>query len=101
MSGLSWKATTAVVQSAAPLLLVGMTVLLALGCLLVRFTRSPVHRQRLGEMTLVAVLAWSLLALLPLPRLLPEFQFMSDSAANSVIPGHVVPSTTVKGISLN
>lgn len=56
----------------APLLLAGTTVLLAVGCGAMLLVRSPVHRQRISELTIVGVLGWCLLALVPLPRLLPE-----------------------------
>jgi len=54
-----------------PLLVIGTTVLLGLGCAAIRCSSSPIHRQRLGELTLGAVLVWMLLATLPLPRLMP------------------------------
>jgi beta-lactamase regulating signal transducer with metallopeptidase domain len=46
--------------------------LLAIGCGLMAVMRWPAHRQRTGELTLVAIFAWSMMACLPLPRLLPE-----------------------------
>jgi beta-lactamase regulating signal transducer with metallopeptidase domain len=55
-----------------PLFLGGTTALLLLGCTLMISTRSPAHRQWIGELTLIAVFGWLLLACLPLPRLLPE-----------------------------
>ncbi|MCE9524572.1 MAG: M48 family metalloprotease [Planctomycetales bacterium] len=57
----------------AVLLSVGTTLLLALGCLAVWFCKSPLHRQRISELTIAGVLAWIVLALFPLPRLLPDW----------------------------
>lgn len=50
--------------SAVPLL-VGITILLALGWLGMRVLQSPISRQRLGELTLVLSLCWILTPLLP------------------------------------
>ena len=54
------------------LLIAGVTVFLLAGLACVVVTRSPVHRQRLAELTVVASLLWAALACVPLPRLLPE-----------------------------
>ena len=56
----------------ALLLLGGTTLLLAAGCGVLMLCNSPVHRQRISELTIVGVLGWMVLALFPLPRLLPE-----------------------------
>ena len=56
----------------AVLLVCGSTVLLALGCGAVLLCKSPVHRQRISELTIAGVLVWMVLALFPLPRLLPD-----------------------------
>ena len=52
-----------------PMLLAGSSLLLAAGTFAVFVQRSPVHRQRSGELTALAVLVWLVLANLPLPRL--------------------------------
>ena len=54
-----------------PLLLAAVTLLLAIGGLCLALVRSPAHRQRIGELTLAAVLGWLALAAVPLPRWLP------------------------------
>jgi len=46
----------------------GATLLLTLGGLALLAQRSPIHRQRTGEITIVAVLLWLGLAAIPLPR---------------------------------
>lgn len=51
-----------------PMLLLGATALLATGAAAVLLARSPIHRQRLAEMTVAAVLVWAALACIPLPR---------------------------------
>jgi len=51
-----------------PMLLAGSSFLLAVGTIAVFIQRSPVHRQRTGELTAMAVLVWLVLANLPLPR---------------------------------
>jgi beta-lactamase regulating signal transducer with metallopeptidase domain len=50
------------------LLLAAATCLLAIGCLGMALHRSPIHRQRAGEMAILGVLVWVVLACLPLPR---------------------------------
>ena len=57
----------------ALLLVAGTTLLLALGCGAAALSRSPVHRQRIAELTIAGVLAWLMLALFPLPRMLPDY----------------------------
>ena len=42
----------------AVLLVCGSTVLLALGCGAVLLCKSPVHRQRISELTIAGVLVW-------------------------------------------
>ncbi len=46
----------------------GATCLLLVGAIAVLAVRTPIHRQRMGEMTILAVLVWLILACLPLPR---------------------------------
>ena len=58
-------------ESVLEVLLSGSTVILALGCVAMATQRSPIHRQRVGEITIAAVVAWLLLTLLPLPRWSP------------------------------
>ncbi|HEV3415799.1 MAG TPA: M56 family metallopeptidase [Pirellulales bacterium] len=55
-----------------PLVLAAATLLMAIGRACLSLARSPAHRQRIGELTLAAVLAWLALAAIPLPRLLPD-----------------------------
>lgn len=70
----------------AVLLVSGSTVLLALGCGAVMLCKSPVHRQRISELTIVGVLVWMVLAMFPLPRLLPESWSAKPPAAEAAIP---------------
>src|SRR4051794_10481037 len=58
--------------SVLEVLLCGSTAVLALGCVALAMQRSPIHRQRVGEITIAAVIAWLLLTLLPLPRWSPR-----------------------------
>jgi beta-lactamase regulating signal transducer with metallopeptidase domain len=51
------------------LLISGSTLVLGLGCLAVAACRSPVHRQRLAELTVGGFFLWLVLTLVPLPRL--------------------------------
>ena len=55
-----------------PLAVATLTLLLAIGCTCLALTRSPAHRQRIGELTVAGALVWLVLALIPLPRLLHE-----------------------------
>lgn len=50
------------------MLALGATGLLSVGALAMLLQRSPIQRQRTGELTIVAVLVWMLLACIPLPR---------------------------------
>ena len=50
-------------------LLAGVTGFLAAGAVAVRLQRSPIHRQRLADLTVACTLAWLVLACVPLPRL--------------------------------
>jgi len=58
------------VESAGPVLVAGATALLGLGALAVARLRTPVVRQRAGELALLVALLWAALALVPVPRLL-------------------------------
>jgi len=49
-------------------LLAGSTCLLVLGCAGMLLQRSPIYRQRAGELAVVGVLVWATVALVPLPR---------------------------------
>lgn len=94
MSGLSRADVSALLTSLVPLLAMGTTLFLALGCLVMRMTRSPVHRQRVGEMTLLGVLLWSVLAFVPLPRLLPAQGFHvwdTTKSSETIIPRSSAP----------
>ncbi|MAE65675.1 MAG: hypothetical protein CMJ18_15510 [Phycisphaeraceae bacterium] len=51
-----------------PALVLGGTLVLALGVLITLCSRAPVHRQRVGEFTLAATFVFAVLALVPLPR---------------------------------
>lgn len=68
------------------LLLAGTTLLLSLGCGAVLLCKSPVHRQRISELTIAGVLVWMVLALFPFPRLLPESWNAKPPAAEAAIP---------------
>jgi len=50
-------------------LLAGSTCLLVLGSAGMLLQRSPIHRQRAGELAVLGVLVWAAIALVPLPRL--------------------------------
>ncbi|MGI8982081.1 MAG: M56 family metallopeptidase [Pirellulaceae bacterium] len=65
----------------AVLLVAGSTLLLSLGCGAVLLCKSPIHRQRISELTIAGVLGWMVLALFPLPRLLPEHFFLAKPQA--------------------
>ena len=62
-----------------PMLMLGTTVLMGLGCIAICLSKLPIHRQRLGELTLGVTLLWMVLALLPLPRILPRSMSWFDS----------------------
>ena len=51
------------------MLLAGTTAFLGAGVVAVRLQRSPVHRQRIAELTIACTLAWLILACVPMPRL--------------------------------
>lgn len=51
-----------------PMLLVGVTGVLAIGAGAVAVRNSPIEKQRLAELSMLSVLVWSILAALPLPR---------------------------------
>ncbi|MBC7855191.1 MAG: M56 family metallopeptidase, partial [Pirellulaceae bacterium] len=65
----------------AVLLVAGSTLLLSLGCGAVLLCKSPVHRQRISELTIAGVMGWMVLALFPLPRLLPDYFTAKPHAA--------------------
>ena len=50
------------------MLLAGASALLVAGALAASAQRSPIHRQRLGELSLLCTLLWLVLACVPLPR---------------------------------
>jgi hypothetical protein len=64
------------------MLATGATVLLLLGTLATLLARAPLHRQRIGEMSVLATLAWLVLACLPLPRV--GFHRAADRPTQSV-----------------
>lgn len=49
-------------------LLLGSTALLGLGALAMWMHQRPIHVQRMGELTLLAVMGWLVLAVVPMPR---------------------------------
>jgi len=59
---------TAFLVEHGSLLLTGATLLMVIGALCMACQRSPASRQRTGELTVLAVLVWTVLACLPLPR---------------------------------
>lgn len=91
-----------------PMLFIGSTALLGIGCLAIRFTLSPIHRQRLGETTVAAVLVWMVLAVLPLPRLLPQsiweinangaksIRSATDQEIALLLAGNLAPQTAME-----
>lgn len=93
MSGFPRTDVSVLLASLVPVLVMGMTLFLALGCLVMRMTRSPVHRQRLGEMTLLGALLWSVLAIVPLPRLLPNLGFHAFGATAEAFDANVPQSS--------
>jgi len=68
------------------MLSVGSSLLLAIGAIAVLIQRSPVHRQRCGELTILAVLTWLALAQLPLPRLPLNHWALSMAAGHTQHP---------------
>ncbi len=50
------------------MLITGASALLAVGGVALLLHRAPINRQRAGELTIVAVMAWMLIACIPLPR---------------------------------
>src|SRR5687768_14910530 len=50
------------------MLLGGVTALLLAGCVGALLCRSPLHRQRVCELSLLASIAWAVVACVPLPR---------------------------------
>lgn len=73
------------------LLLAGTTLLLSLGCGAVHLCKSPVHRQRIAELTIAGAMVWTGLALFPLPRLLPENWEAEPTAAEAAVPLELAP----------
>lgn len=74
MSRLDWTHLSNNVLAVALLLVGGITLFLALGAIVIWWMRSPVHRQRCGELTLIGAFLWALLAVIPMPRLLPQWR---------------------------
>ncbi len=50
------------------MLITGASALLVVGGVALLLHRAPINRQRAGELTIVAVMAWMLIACIPLPR---------------------------------
>ena len=69
-------------------LLTGASVLLTLGATFMLVQRSPIHRQRLGEITVLATLLWLVLTSLPLPRLSLERASAPDGGRAADLPLH-------------
>lgn len=72
-------------QNVGLMWMIGSTLLLGIGCLLLRFTASPVRRQRLGELSVAATLVWMILALIPLPRLFSFPVEHKDAMASGIV----------------
>src|SRR6266850_6279163 len=51
-----------------PMLLAGVSMMLALATVLVLVHRQPIHRQRIAEASMVSCVIWLILACIPLPR---------------------------------
>lgn len=74
-------------------LLAAATCLLAIGCAGVALQRSPIHRQRAGEMAILGVLAALILACVPLPRYrLPDLWPAGSVTPNPLRPAEAVES---------
>lgn len=68
-------------------LLAAATCLLAVGCIGMAVQRSPIHRQRAGEVAILGVVIWLILACVPLPRYgLPDPWPADVVAENSLRP---------------
>ena len=76
-----------------PMLLAGSSLLLAVGTVAVFVQRSPVHRQRTGELTAMAVLVWLVLANVPLPRLALEEWTQTEAINRTQQSGVAQPPT--------
>lgn len=74
-----------------PMLLTGVTALLLAGCLLASACRSPLHRQRVCELSVLAALAWAIAASLPLPRLEPRQVAANPSRTNQLTLSDIPP----------
>lgn len=74
MSRLDWTHLSNNALAVVPILVGGITIFLALGAIVIWWMRSPVHRQRCGELTLIGAFLWALLAVIPMPRLLPQWR---------------------------
>lgn len=57
------------VRELAPSWWIATTLLLGVGVLASGHSRQPVNRQRVGELAVAATLAWTVLAVVPLPRI--------------------------------
>ncbi|TWU06652.1 BlaR1 peptidase M56 [Symmachiella macrocystis] len=55
-------------ESHGGMLITGASALLVVGGVALLLHRAPINRQRAGELTIVAVMAWMLIACIPLPR---------------------------------
>ena len=70
-----------------------------IGCAAAGLTRSPAHRQRIGELTIAGVLIWLVLALVPLPRVLSG-SILGNRPEWRELDGREVPTGTLKEFEL-
>jgi beta-lactamase regulating signal transducer with metallopeptidase domain len=77
-----------------PMLIMGITALLLVGAMATAVLRSPVHRLRVCELSVLATLAWVVLACIPLPRL--TWHTPNIPHASAIVPpaSSSAPSTT-------
>ena len=84
-----------------PGLALGLTGILALGLWVMTRQRNPLHEQRIGELTLIAALAFAGLAWLPLPRMsweaLPASDLVSLRAPAWLLPTDATPDQAARG----
>lgn len=79
---------TCFVAAHGPMLLAGISALLVAGTVATASQRSPIHRQRLGEMTIACTIAWLALACIPLPRW-PASHTADQQAPDANVPAVV------------
>lgn len=76
-------------------LVIGTTAVLALGVVVMTCQRSPVHRQRVGELTVAAWLVWVVLTCVPLPRMSFDVPYSSASTTSIETPAERIDAATI------